>query len=96
MPYSLLEVVYWVVKGRTLSGEKIKTYYYDDYFVDDDGVIEWHDGENHPKWKAQKAQIKRVNAYCLAPIKILGLVYVRRWKEGDRKIVDTGRNKNFS
>ena len=59
MPYSLLEVVYWVVKGRTLSGEKIKTYYYDDYFVDDDGVIEWHDGEDHPKQKAQKAQIKK-------------------------------------
>ena len=59
MPYSLLEVVYWVVKGRTLSGGKIKTYYYDDYFVDDDGVIEWHDREDHPKRKAQKAQIKK-------------------------------------
>ena len=40
---------------------------------DDDEIIEWHDG--YKKLKAQKAQIKkRVNAYCLAPIKMVGLV----------------------
>ena len=31
---SLLEFVYWVVKKRTLSGQKIKKrHYYDDYFA---------------------------------------------------------------
>ena len=58
---SLLVVVYWVVKKRTLSGQEIKTWhYYDDYFADDDGVIEWHDEEYHQKRKAQKASIKKV------------------------------------
>ena len=60
MSYSLLEVVYWVVKRRTLSSEKIQTWhYYNDYFVDDDEVIEWHDGEDHPKQRAQKTQVKK-------------------------------------
>ena len=78
---SLLEVVYCVAKKkRTLSGQKIKTWhYYDDYFTDDDGVIEWHDGEYHQKRKAQKASIKkRTFTHCLAFIKVLGLVHVRR------------------
>ena len=57
---SLLEVVYWVVKHRTLSGQKIQTWnYYDDYFVDDDGVTEWHDGDSHQKRRTQKTQIKK-------------------------------------
>ena len=61
MPYpDLLEVVYWVVKGRTLSGKKINLWrYYDDYSGDDDGVIEWHDEEDYQKRMAQKAQIKK-------------------------------------
>ena len=60
MPYPLLEVVYWVVEGRTLSGEKIQTMtYYDNYFVDNDGVIKWHDGEEQQERNAQKAQIKQ-------------------------------------
>ena len=33
--------------------------YYEDYYVDDDGVIEWHAGESHQKPKAQKASIKK-------------------------------------
>ena len=37
----LLDVVYWVVEGRILSGKKINfRYYYDDYYIDDDRVIE--------------------------------------------------------
>ena len=57
---NLLEVVYWVVEGRTLLGEKIKTMtYYDNYFVDDDGVLEWHDGEEQQERNAQKAKIKK-------------------------------------
>ena len=60
MPYPLLEVVYWVVEGRTLSGENIQTMtYYDNYFVDNDGVIKWHDGEKQQERNAQKAQIKQ-------------------------------------
>ena len=58
---SLLGVVYWVVKKRTLSGQEIKTWHcYDDYVADNDGVIEWHDGVYHQKRKAQKASIKKV------------------------------------
>ena len=57
---NLLEVVYWVVEGRTLLGEKIKTMtYYDNCFVDDDGVLEWHDGEEQQERNAQKAKIKK-------------------------------------
>ena len=40
--------------------KKIQTWnYYDDYFVDDDGIIEWYDGEGHQKRGAQKTQIKK-------------------------------------
>ena len=55
----LLDVVYWAVEGRILSGKKINfQYYYDDHYIDDDGVIEWHDEEDHQKRRAQKASIK--------------------------------------
>ena len=41
---------------------------------DDNGYIKWYDG--YKKRKAQKAKIKkRVNAHCLASIKMVGLVY---------------------
>ena len=33
--------------------------YNDNYYVDGDGVIEWHNGESQQKRKAQKAQIKK-------------------------------------
>ena len=61
MPYpDLLEVVYWDVKCGSPSGEKIQTFtYHDDYFVNDDGVIEWHDYNDHPRQRAQKSQIKK-------------------------------------
>ena len=32
---------------------------YDDYFVNNDGVIKCHNKESHKKRKAQKAQIKK-------------------------------------
>ena len=51
-------------------------HYYDDYFTNDDGVIERHDGEYHQKRKTQR------------PIKMVGLVHVRRRKKRDRKIVE--------
>ena len=33
--------------------------YYEGYYVDDDGIIDWHDEECHQKRKVQKAQIKK-------------------------------------
>ena len=39
---------------------------------------------------------RRVNAYCLAPIKMVGLVYVKRGKKRDRKIVGIGMELFFS
>ena len=57
---SLSKAVYWVVKKRTLLGQEIKTrHHYDDYFTDDNGIIEWYDGEYLQKRKVQKAQIKK-------------------------------------
>ena len=48
------------MQKKALSGQEIKTWhYYDDCFADDDGVIQWHDGEHHLKLKAQKASIKK-------------------------------------
>ena len=32
---------------------------YDDYWVNDNGVIKWHNKESHQKRKAQKPQIKK-------------------------------------
>ena len=50
-----------------------------------DRLTAWYEG--YQKRKAQKAKNKRrVNAYCLAPIKILGLVYVRRRKRETEKL----------
>ena len=58
--------------------------WYDDYYNydgdhlnddnDEDKFFEWYDEYKKPR--AQKATIKE--EYCLAPIKLLGLVYVRR------------------
>ena len=66
--------------------------YYDDdgnHWDDNDNegkFFEWYDG--YKKQKAQKASIKRVNTDCLASIKTLGLVYVRRRKKRNRKIME--------
>ena len=46
--------------------------------------IKRYDG--YKKRQAQEAKIK-VNAYCLASIKVLGLVYVKRKEKRDRIIV---------
>ena len=51
---------------------------------DEDNFFDWY--ESYKKLKAQKAKIKkRVNACYLAPIKILGLVHVRRRKKKKKK-----------
>ena len=86
MSYSLLEVVYWVVKRRTLSSEKIQTWhYYNDYFVDDDEVIEWHDGEDHPKRRAKKTQIKKELSPLFGIHQDIGISVCQKMKKGIQK-----------
>ena len=46
-----------------------------------DRLIKWYDG--YEKRKAQG----RVNAYCLAPLKMVGLVHVRGRKKRDKNFV---------
>ena len=56
----LLDVVYRVLNGRNPPGKKINFWHhYDDYYVDDDGVIEWHNYDEHRKRKTQKVSIKK-------------------------------------
>ena len=43
-------VVYFVLKGRALwftTTHPEAFHYYDDYWVNNDGVIKWHNEENH-------------------------------------------------
>ena len=49
-------VAYFFLEGGDLSEA---FHYYDDYWVNDDGVIKLHNKESHQKRKAQKAQIKK-------------------------------------
>ena len=56
---------------------QIKLWRDDNDYCNDDRLIKWY--EDYKKMKGLKSFNKRrVNAYCLASIKILGLVYVRR------------------
>ena len=59
--------------------------YVPNWFVTKQQVKLWHDNddddhesidwcEDHQKRKTEKAQIKKVNAYCLASIEMVGLV----------------------
>ena len=55
-------VVYFVLKGRALwftTTHPEAFHYYDNYWVNNDGVIKWHNEESHQKRKAQKAQINK-------------------------------------
>ena len=57
-----------------------------EYCDDEDNFFKWY--KVYKKRKVKKASIKEeFNAYCLASIKVLGLVHVRRWKKRDRKIM---------
>ena len=49
-------VAYFFLEGQDLSEA---FHCYDDYRVNDDGVIKFHNKEGHQKRKAQKAQIKK-------------------------------------
>ena len=52
-------------------------------YCDNDRPIKWHNG--YRKHKVQKAEI---NAHCLASIKVVGLVHVRRREKRDRKVAE--------
>ena len=57
--HSLLNVLLNVAYcDKKIQGIRVLKYY-DNYYVDDDRVIEWHNGESHQKRSAQKAQIKK-------------------------------------
>ena len=61
------------VTDRFVTQEQIDLWYDDKYIYNDHRMIEWY--KCYKKRKAQKASIKkRVNAYCLASIKVMGLV----------------------
>ena len=49
-------VVYFFLEGQDLSEA---FYCYDGNWVNDNGVIKWHNKESHQKRKAQKTQIKK-------------------------------------
>ena len=49
-------VVFFFLEGGNLSEA---FHCYDDYWVNDNGVIKWHNKDSHQKWEAQKAQIKK-------------------------------------
>ena len=75
-----LEVCPWSLEHILdcfVTQQQIKLWCDHDYYCSDGRLLKWY--EDHKKRKVQKASNKRrVNAYCLAFIKILGLVYVRR------------------
>ena len=80
---------YFVTQQQLKIWHDYNVYYYDDK------LIEWYNG--YKKKKGPKSLNKRrVNAYCLAPIKMVGLVYVKRGKKRDRKIVGIGMELFFS
>ena len=57
--HSLLNVLLNVAYcDKKIQGIRVLKYH-DNYYVDDDRVIEWHNGESHQKRTAQKAQIKK-------------------------------------
>ena len=83
-------VVYVILKGGTLSfitTHPEAFHYDDDYLINNDGVIKWRNKESHQKtWHKKPPEKKRVNANCLASIKMVGLMCVRRCKKRDRNV----------
>ena len=63
-----------------ITDQQIKIWHDNNYRCNDDELIEWHKGY-------QKLLKRRALTHCLVSIKILGLVYVRRWKTRNRKIM---------
>ena len=54
--------MYFILKGGALwftTTHSETFHYYDDYWVNNDGVIKRHNEDSHQKHKAQKAQIKK-------------------------------------
>ena len=82
-----VEKYLWLLKyvpDWFLTHQQIKIWHDNDDYCNDDELIKWYNA--YKKRKAQKAQIKRVNARGLASIKILGLVCVRRCKKETEKL----------
>ena len=55
-------VVYFILKAGALwfTTTHIQAFhYYDDYWVNNNGVIKWHNEESHQKRKAQNPHIKK-------------------------------------
>ena len=66
--------------------QQLKIWHDDDYYCNDNELTKCHNG--YRKCKGPKnLNKKRVNAHCLASIKMVGLVYTRGWKKRARKIV---------
>ena len=60
-----------------VTQQQIKIWHDDDEYCNDDEITEWYD--SYKKTKGSKSlNSRRALTYCLAPIKALGLVYVRR------------------
>ena len=70
VPWSLECITNWFVRQG-----QIKLWRDHDDYCNDDRLIKWY--EDYKK-VSKSFNKRRVNAYCLAFIKILGLVYVRR------------------
>ena len=70
--WSLTHVPDWF-----MTQEQVKTWHEEDYYLNDDENVEWYNA--YKKTQGPKRTNKRrVNAHCLASLKMVGLVYARR------------------
>ena len=70
-----VEKYLWLLKyvpDYFVTHEQIKIWHDNDDYCNDDELIEWYKG--YQKHRAHKAQIKKSPTYCLASIKMVGLV----------------------
>ena len=78
-PWQLYDVPDWFVVLQKMWHEDFHDD--DDDDDDDDEIIKWYDG--YKKTQGSKSKNKRRTfTHCLASIKVFGLVYVWRQKEG--------------
>ena len=80
----------WLLKyvpDYFVTDEQIKIWHGNDEYCNDNDMIEWFEGYQIRKAK-KSLNKRRTSTHSLAPIKALGLVYVRRRKTRDRKIMD--------
>ena len=65
---------------------QVKLWHDDDYYCNDNELSKLYEG--YQKCRTQKAKIKKIHAYCLASIKMAGLVHVRRREKTERRVVE--------